>query len=154
MSFIKLFYLLIFIITVNCSGNKVSNYHGSKILEDKFNKIEINQTNKNDLFKLIGPPSTTSDFDKNKLYYFERLKTNQSLWKLGKQKIIKNNILIVEIDNSGILRSKKLLNLNDMNDLKYFKKTTKKEFEQDNIIYGVFSSLREKINAPAKKLKK
>ena len=72
------------------------------------------------------------------MYYFERLKTNQSLWKLGKQKIIKNNILIVEIDNSGILRSKKLLNLNDMNDLKYFKKTTKKEFEQDNIIYGVF----------------
>ena len=150
----KLFYLILFIFIVNCSGNKVSNYHGSKILEDKFNKIEINQTNKNDLFKLIGPPSTTSDFDKNKLYYFERLKTNQSLWKLGKQKIIKNNILIVEIDNSGILRSKKLLNLNDMNDLKYFKKTTKKEFEQDNIIYGVFSSLREKINAPAKKLKK
>ena len=150
----KLLYLILYIFIVNCSGNKVSNYHGSKILEDKFNKIEINQTNKNDLFKLIGPPSTTSDFDKNKLYYFERLKTNQSLWKLGKQKIIKNNILIVEIDNSGILRSKKLLNLNDMNDLKYFKKTTKKEFEQDNIIYGVFSSLREKINAPAKKLKK
>ena len=150
----KLLYLILFIFIVNCSGNKVSNYHGSKILEDKFNKIEINQTNKNDLIKLIGPPSTTSDFDKNKLYYFERLKTNQSLWKLGKQKIIKNNILIVEIDNSGILRSKKLLNLNDMNDLKYFKKTTKKEFEQDNIIYGVFSSLREKINAPAKKLKK
>ncbi len=150
----KLLYLILFIFIVNCSGNKVSNYHGSKILEDKFNKIEINQTNKNDLFKLIGPPSTTSDFDKNKLYYFERLKTNQSLWKLGKQKIIKNNILIVEIDNSGILRSKKLLNLNDMNDLKYFKKTTKKEFEQDNIIYSVFSSLREKINAPAKKLKK
>ena len=150
----KLLYLILYIFIVNCSGNTVSNYHGSKILEDKFNKIEINQTNKNDLFKLIGPPSTTSDFDKNKLYYFERLKTNQSLWKLGKQKIIKNNILIVEIDNSGILRSKKLLNLNDMNDLKYFKKTTKKEFEQDNIIYGVFSSLREKINAPAKKLKK
>ena len=150
----KLIYLILLIFIVNCSGNKVSNYHGSKILEEKFNKIEINQTNKNDLFKLIGPPSTTSDFDKNKLYYFERLKTNQSLWKLGKQKIIKNNILIVEIDNSGILRSKKLLNLNDMNDLKYFKKTTEKEFEQDSIIYGVFSSLREKINAPAKKLKK
>ena len=150
----KLLYLILFIFIVNCSGNKVSNYHGSKILEDKFNKIEINQTNKNYLFKLIGNPSKTIDFDKNKLYYFERLKTNQSLWKLGKQKIIKNNILIVEIDNSGILRSKKLLNLNDMNDLKYFKKTTKKEFEQDNIIYGVFSSLREKINAPAKKLKK
>ena len=147
---IKILYFLLFIITINCSGNKVSNYHGSKILEDKFNKIETNQTNKNDLVKLIGPPSTISDFDKNKWYYFERLKTNQSLLKLGTQKIIKNNILIVEIDSSGILRSKKLLNLNDMNDLKYFKKTTKKDFEQDNFMYNIFSSLREKINAPAK----
>tara|TARA_Y100001980_G_C14425146_1_gene215099 strand:+ start:283 stop:738 length:456 start_codon:yes stop_codon:yes gene_type:complete len=150
----KLLYLILLIFIVNCSGNKVSNYHGSKILEDKFNKIETNQTNKNDLVKLIGPPSTISDFDKNKWYYFERLKTNQSLLKLGTQKIIKNNILIVEIDSSGILRSKKLLNLNDMNDLKYFKKTTKKDFEQDNFMYNIFSSLREKINAPAKKLKK
>tara|TARA_B100000886_G_scaffold109119_1_gene73029 strand:- start:1273 stop:1728 length:456 start_codon:yes stop_codon:yes gene_type:complete len=150
----KILYLILFIFIVNCSGNKVSNYHGSKILDDKFNKIEINQTNKNDLVKLIGPPSTTSDFDKNKWYYFERLKTNQSLFKLGTQKIIKNNILIVEIDSSGILRSKKLLNLDDMNDLKYFKKTTKKDFEQDSFMYNIFSSLREKINAPAKKLKK
>tara|TARA_B100001121_G_scaffold271913_1_gene258134 strand:- start:658 stop:1113 length:456 start_codon:yes stop_codon:yes gene_type:complete len=150
----KLLYLILLIFIVNCSGNKVSNYHGSKILEDKFNKIETNQTNKNDLVKLIGPPSTISDFDKNKWYYFERLKTNQSLLKLGTQKIIKNNILIVEIDSSGILISKKLLNLNDMNDLKYFKKTTKKDFEQDNFMYNIFSSLREKINAPAKKLKK
>mgnify|MGYP001443153944 CR=1 FL=1 len=146
----KILYLILFIFIVNCSGNKVSNYHGSKILDDKFNKIEINQTNKNDLVKLIGPPSTTSDFDKNKWYYFERLKTNQSLFKLGTQKIIKNNILIVEIDSSGILRSKKLLNLDDMNDLKYFKKTTKKDFEQDSFMYNIFSSLREKINAPAK----
>ena len=150
----KLLYFILLIFIVNCSGNKVSNYHGSKILDDKFNKIEINQTNKNDLVKLIGPPSTTSDFDKNKWYYFERLKTNQSLWKLGKQKIIKNNILIVEIDGSGVIRSKKLLDLNNMNDLKYFKKTTKKDFEQDNFMYSIFSSLREKINAPAKKLKK
>ena len=150
----KLLYLILLIFIVNCSGNKVSNYHGSKILEDKFNKIETNQTNKNDLVKLIGPPSTISDFDKNKWYYFERLKTNQSLLKLGTQKIIKNNILIVEIDSSGILISKKLLNLNDMNDLKYLKKTTKKDFEQDNFMYNIFSSLREKINAPAKKLKK
>jgi len=59
------FIIIFFIFIINCSGNKVSNYHGSKILDDKFNKIEINQTNKNDLVKLIGPPSTTSDFDKN-----------------------------------------------------------------------------------------
>jgi len=132
----------------------VSNYHGPKILETKYEKIKISITNKNDLVNLIGPPSSVSDFDKNKWFYFERLKTNQSLFKLGTQKIVKNNVLIVELDKIGILKNKELLNLNDMNDLKKFKKTTQKDFKQDNFIYNVFTSLREKINAPTRNLKK
>ena len=79
------------------------------------------------------------------------MKKNQSLLKLGRQKIKKNNILIVEFDNKGILTTKKLLSLNDMKDIKYLEEITEKEFEQDNIIYNVFTSLREKINAPARK---
>ncbi len=140
--------MIIFI--VNCSGNKVSNYHGIKRLESKFEKIEVNVSNKNDIISIIGPPSTISDFNKNKWYYIERLKTNQSLIKLGTQKIKKNNILVVELNEFGILKSKKLLNLNDMNDIKYLKSTTQKEFKNNSVIYSVFSSLREKINAPAK----
>ena len=110
--------------------------------------IEVDVTNKNDLVKIIGAPSTTSDFNKNIWFYFERLKTNQSLVKLGAQKIKKNNILVVELNDKGILKSKRLLDLNDMNDIKYIKTVTSKEFKNDNFIYGIFSSLREKINAP------
>ena len=47
-------------------------------------------------------------------------------------------------------RNKKLVNLDDMNELKYVKKITTKEFEQDNTLYNIFSSLREKVNAPAR----
>ena len=150
MSFIKILIYLILILTVNCSGNKVSNYHGAKFLEDKYNEIILDKTNKNDLIKLIGPPSTISDFNKNKWFYFERLKANQSLLKLGTQKIKKNNILIVEINNLGVIKKKKLLDLNDMNDLKYLEISTEKEFKNDNLLYNVFTSLREKINAPVK----
>ena len=146
-------FLLLFIVLVNCTGNKVSNYHGSKSLESKFNKIEVNKSNKNDLIKIIGQPSTKSDFNVNKWYYVERLRTNQSLFKFGKQKIEKNNVLIVELNNSGILISKKILNLKDMNDLKFLKNTTKKDFKNDDLIYGIFSSLREKINAPLRNRK-
>ena len=110
--------------------------------------IEVNVTNKNDLIKIIGPPSTISDFNENLWFYFERLKTNQSLVKLGTQKIKKNNILIVELNNKGILKSKRILDLDDMNDVEYIKIVTTKEFKNDNLIYGIFSSLREKINAP------
>mgnify|MGYP001326678969 FL=1 len=143
--------LIIFIFIINCSANKLSNFHGSKSLEKKFSSIEKNKTNKNDLVKIIGQPSTISDFNTNKWFYIERLKKNQSLLKLGRQKIKKNNILIVEFDNKGILKTKKLLNLNDMKDIKYLEEITEKEFKQDNIIYNVFTSLREKINAPARK---
>ena len=144
----KFLILLLLVFTYNCTGNKVSNYHGSKSLENKFDKIEVGITNKNDLINIIGPPSSISDFDKNKWFYIERLKTNQSLVKLGTQRIKKNNILVVQLSSSGILKNKKLLNLEDMNDLKYLKKTTTKDFKNDDMFYGIFSSLREKINAP------
>ena len=141
---------IILIFITNCTGNKVSNYHGVKNLEDKYDKIILNKTNRNDLIKLIGPPSTISDFNNNKWVYIERLKTNQSFLKLGTQKLKKNNILIVELNKNGILKNKKLLNLNNMNDIKYLKTTTNKEFKNENLLYNVFTSLREKINAPAR----
>ena len=146
----KYLYLLLLIFIVNCSGNKVTNYHGVKLLDKKIDKIEINITNKNDLIKLIGNPSTVSDFDKNRWYYFERLKTNQSLIKLGNQKIKKNNVLIVDLNDYGIVKNKKLLNIDDMNDVKKLSEITEKDFQNKDILYGVFSSLREKINAPAR----
>ena len=150
----KYIYIIIFIFIINCSGNKVSNYHGIKSLEAKYEKIEIKKTNKNDLIKIIGPPSTISDFDKNKWFYFERLKTNQSLLKFGKQKIKRNNILVVELDQKGIVKSKNILDLNNMNDIKYVKQITVKDFKRDSTMYNVLSSLREKINSPARKRSK
>ena len=146
--------IIFFIFIINCSGDKVSNYHGFKSLETKYNQINLNSTNRNDLIKLIGPPSTISNFNKNKWFYIERLKTNQSLIKLGTQKIKKNNILLVEFNGAGILKNKKLLDLDDMNDFKYFEKITEKEFKNNNLIYSVFTSLREKINSPARNLGK
>ena len=146
----KILILFLFLFTLNCSTNKVSKNHGFKSLETKFEKIVINQTNKNDIIDLIGPPSTKSDFNKNKWFYIERRKTNQSLIKLGYKKIEKNDILMVEFNNRGILKNKKIFNLKDMNKIKYLKSLTQKEFKQKNFMFNLFSSFREKINAPAR----
>ena len=124
-----------------------------KSLDVKFSELKLNTTNKNDLYKIIGPPSFKSDFNKNKWFYIERLKSNQSLFKLGTQKIKKNYVLIVELSQNGLLINKKILNLNDMNDVKYLKTQTDKEFQNKNVLYDVFSSLREKINAPIRSKK-
>ena len=146
----KLLIISVFVFLVSCSSNKVSKNHGLRYLEAKYNNIILNKTNKNDIVNLIGPPSTISDFNPNKWFYIERRKTNQTLIKLGREKIEKNNILIVEFNNNGLLKDKKLLNINDMNDVKYAEEITLKEFKQDNFIYNIFTSLREKINAPVK----
>jgi len=146
----KYIYIILLLFLLSCTGNKVTNFHGPKQLESKFTKLKINITNKNDILEIIGPPSTVSSFDKNKWYYIERMKTNQSIIKLGSQKLKKNNVLIVKLNNYGILESKKILDLNDMNNLKYFEKNTEKDFKENNILYGVLTSLKEKINSPAR----
>ena len=146
----KIIYILLFLFTLNCSVNKVSNIHGYRFLDDKFDKIILNKTNKNDLRKLIGPPSTKSDFNDTWMY-FERKKTNQSLFKLGEKKISKNNVIKVNFNEFGLVSNKELLNLDDMNDIKISKMKTNKKFSVNNFAYNILSTLREKINAPTRK---
>ena len=148
MKYISLIFLFFF--TLNCSINKVSNTHGFRFLEKKYDEILINKTNKNDIRNSIGPPSSISKFG-DTWFYIERRKTNQSLFKLGKKKITSNNIIILEFNNMGIVSKKKLLDLSNMNDLKIAEKMTEKKFSQDNMIYNVLTTLREKINAPTRR---
>jgi len=150
----RLIIFILFLFTLNCTTNKVSKNHGYTSLETKFNKIFINKTNKNDVINKIGPPSSVSEFDNNKWFYIERKKTNQSLFKLGIKKINKNNVLIIVFNNKGILEYKKILNLNDMNNVKYAKDITEKKYDKGNFMYGILSSFREKINAPVRKKRK
>ena len=150
----RLFFIFLFLFTLNCSTNKVSNNHGFASLQTKFERISINKTNKNDILNIIGPPSSISNFNKNKWFYIERIKSNQSLFKLGIKKIRKNNILIVKFNNKGILEDKKILKLDDMNDIKFTKDITEKDYKQNDALFKILSSLREKINAPVRNRKK
>ena len=147
----RILFIILFLFTLNCSTNKVSKIHGFRLIENKYDKLTLNENNKNDVKRIIGPPSSVSDFDRNKWFYIEREKTNQSIVKLGIKKINKNNVLILKFNDLGILVNKKILNLDDMNDVKIVKNITKKKFKQNNFVYNVFSSLREKINNPTKK---
>ena len=145
-------FIFIFFFTLNCSINKVSNTHGFRFIEKKYDEILLNKTNKNDIRNSIGPPSSISKFG-DTWFYIERRKTNQSLFRLGKKKISSNNIIVLEFNNMGMVSKKKLLDLSNMNDLKIAEKMTEKKFSQDNMIYNVLTTLREKINAPTRRKK-
>ena len=147
----KYLILLVFFFTLSCSLNKVKNNHGVLSLEKKFNKIQVNKSNSNDIIKLFGPASTKSTFNNNIWIYIERKKTNSTIFKLGNQKIVKNNVVVLEINNKGLLSKKEIYDLNNMNKYEFSKNKTKKKYEKDSYIYGVLSSLREKIDAPVKR---
>ena len=149
----KYILILILFFTLSCSLNKVKNNHGVLSLENKISKIKINKSNKNDIINIFGPPSTKSTFDNNIWIYIERKKTNRSIFKLGSKKIVKNNVAILEIDNKGILKKKEIYDLNKMNKYKFSENTTQNSYKKNSYIYGVLTSLREKINAPAKRKK-
>ena len=143
--------ILIFFIS-NCTINKIENNHGSAFLEIKEKKLLVNKTNKNDILQELGPPSTKSYFDNDLWIYIEKKTTNLSLITFGKKKDLKSNVLVLEIDNKGVLFSKKLYTLEDTEDIKFFNKETINS-DKDTFVYGFLSSIREKVNSPKRRKK-
>jgi len=105
----KILYIFLILITVtNCTPKKVVKHHGVPFLEKKQNSLVVNESNKNDIRKILGNPSTTSKFDNDVWIYIERKQTQSELKNLGQMKIYKNDVLVLEIDKMGILRKKEL----------------------------------------------
>ena len=123
-------------------------------LEIKAKKIVVEQSNKNDVLEIIGRPSTVSLFDSNDWFYIEREKTNQSVFKLGKSKINKNNVLEISFNEYGIVETKKLINIDNMNELKAEKKITEKNYDKRSGLGKLLKSLEQKINSPKTNKKK
>ena len=140
--------LLLLVLLASCSLNKVVQHHGVHNLEKKQAKLKINYTNKNDIIKLIGPPSSKSSFDNDIYIYIERKTSSSKLTKLGRKKLIKNDVLVLEIDNTGILLSKKFYNQNDMNKINFDENITGINYSKRSFIINFLSSIRQKIDDP------
>jgi len=147
--------LSIFLTIANCSLQKPIKHHGVHKLELKEKKLIVNETNKNDIIKILGPPSVESKFDNEVLFFIERKITNSSTFRIGKQVITTNNVLVIEIDNYGILKKKDFYDLTKMNDLKFSQNKTIVDYSKKGFVYNFLSSMRQKVNDPlGKKIKK
>ena len=145
---IRILLLLTILLLSSCSFNKVVQKHGVNNLEKKQSKLKINYSNKNDIFRLIGPPSTQSTFDNDIYIYIERKTSGTKLSQLGKKKLITNNVLILEIDSKGLLISKKFYDKKDMKKIDFDKDITTLNKSQKSFIYNFLYSLRQKIDDP------
>ena len=140
------------LVATSCSINPVDNYHGVAFLEKKQKKLSINKSNKNDIIKILGAPSTESLLENDLWIYIENRKSKSSLFKLGKKIVLTNNVLVLEINKKGILKNKKFYDINDLNKIDFNKNETKMS-DKDSFVYGVLSSLRQKIDSPKRNKK-
>ena len=143
-----LYIIFISLVVSNCTIKPVINHHGVPYLEKKQSSLIVNKTNKNDIIKILGNPSTKSKFDTDLWIYIEMQQTQSKFKNLGKMKISKNNVLVLEIDNYGILKKKEFYNKDDMKNIKIASETTQSGFKRNSFVYEFMSSMRQKINDP------
>ena len=142
-----LYIFFIILVTTSCSIKPIDKYHGVAFLEKKQKELLINKSNKNDIIKILGSPSTESILEDDLWIYIENRKSKSSILKLGKEIVLTSNVLVLEIDKKGILKSKKFFNIDDQNEHNFNKSETATS-DKDSFVYGVISSLRQKIDSP------
>ncbi len=131
----------------NCQKNKVIKSHGIFYLENRDKLLKVNDTNINDVVRILGQPHTRSLKDENTWLYIERTRTKGKIIKLGKNVLVNNNVLVVKFNKYGILEEKFLYNKDDMNDYKFAEAITANEIKRGGFIDSFLSSIREKMYA-------
>ena len=105
-----------------------------------------NTSNKNDIIELLGPPSTKGSFDNDLWIYIERSTSSSKFLKLGKKTLIKNSVLILEINKYGLLEKKIFIDKKDMNELDFDPEYTSMSYSKKSFLYDFMYSLRKKMN--------
>ena len=141
-----IFLVIILSFVVNCKQNRVIKSHGISYLEKREKLIIVNKSNKNDTVKVLGQPSTKGMTNNNLWIYIERTTTRGSLFKLGRNYLKKNNVLVLEFDNYGILSKKEFYNKKKMEEISFAKNITENEIRKENFIQGFLSSVRQKMD--------
>ena len=131
-----------------CTLKKKESHHGVHFLYKKQEKLTLNSSNKNDILKLLGSPSTKSTFDQDLWIYIERKTEHSSLIKFKTEKVVINNVLLLEIDNKGLLMNKKFYDQKSMRRIKFTKNTTGILSKKNTFVYDFLTSMRQKINDP------
>jgi outer membrane protein assembly factor BamE (lipoprotein component of BamABCDE complex) len=144
----RIILLIIFVFVANCKFDKIVNSHGVHYLDKKQKELIVQFSNKNDIIQLLGPPATKSKFNNDLWIYIERKKTRTTLLKFGKKKIFANNVLLLEIDNKGLLAKKDFFDINDMKKINFSDDITQNTNSKKSFVYDFLSSMRQRMNDP------
>ena len=139
------FLFIIFLILLGCQLQEPAKNHGILFLDNRSKKLTINKSNKNDVIKILGQPHSKT-FDQNDTWiYIERTLTKGKYHKLGRHELKTNNTLILSFDKYGILENKDFYNKEDINKIKFSKKTTSNDLSKKSFVESFLQSVKKKM---------
>ena len=130
----------------SCQRQEVIKTHGIAYLEKREKLVTINITNKNDVIKILGHPSSTGMTNNNTWIYIERTRTRGKFIKLGRNYIKKNNVLVLVFNDYGIVSKKEFYDKDHMKKVKFAKVITENDLRKENFVYSFLSSIRQKMS--------
>ena len=135
----------------NCQKNRVVKTHGIFYLQNRAVLLKVESSNRNDVITILGKPHSKSLHEQNTWIYIERTRTRGKLLKLGRNVLLRNNVLVLKFDKYGILEEKFFYDKKKMNEYKFAKAETKNTVRRGSFIQSFVSSLRQKMLSNAKK---
>ena len=141
-----IYFFLLLVILTSCQRKEIINTHGISYLEKREKLVLINKSNKNDVVKFLGQPATKGMSNNNIWIYIERTQKKGKMLQLGKNQLTKNNTLVLEFNEYGILADKNFYNIKDMKKIEFTENITINEIKKQNFIYSFLNSVRQKMS--------
>mgnify|MGYP001330766530 CR=1 FL=1 len=141
----NIFYIIIFFLLYNCQLQKTTKNHGILFLENRYNQLQINVTNINDVLSLVGTPHTKSVSDKKTWIYIERVLSKGKYHKLGQHVVKENNVMVLTFNRYGILEEKNFYDKEKLEKIKFSKKITENNLSQKSFVQQFLQSIKTKM---------
>ena len=139
-------YLIVTIFILSgCKLQEPNKSHGIIYLENRAKTLVLNTTNKNDVIGQIGRPQIIDESDQNNWIYIERVLTKGKFHNLGKNILKENNVLVLNFDKYGILKSKNFLTKDEINKINFSTMKTENDLTKDSFIQSFLQSIKQKM---------
>ena len=142
---LKNIFFVIFFILLGCQLQDPNKNHGILFLDNRSAKLIINESNKNDVIKLLGQPHVKTFDGDDTWMYIERTLSKGKYHKLGRHELKTNNTLILEFDKYGVLKSKDFFDKANINEVKFSKKTTENNLRKRSFVENFLQSVKKKM---------
>ena len=138
-----IFLISIFFLLSNCQ--QTTKNHGILFLENRYNKLKINENNTNDVLNIVGHPHTKSISDKRTWIYIERVLIKGKYHKLGKNVLKENNVMVLSFDKYGVLIEKFFYDKEKLADIRFTKEITENNLSQRSFVQEFLQSIKAKM---------